>query len=152
VRRRGYRCAPPSDRPAAPRAGDRPRYSDARARTTGRHRRFGGSEAVMSPNSARSVGLRWTDEAVRASVRSDVVRRSASIARSIRRWSLDGCTRARKRRADGRSNNRSKNRSMAVRGGMVGGGVYQRVLRCPGGPNPPHIRRIRTVHPAEGPS
>ena len=77
-----------------------------------------------------SAGLlaNWGD----ARVRSLVVRRSLSMARSMRCWIWMGCTFARKRRADGRSNRRSKKRSTAVSGGMVGRGVYQRVPRDPG--------------------
>ena len=44
---------------------------------------------VMSPNSARSVGCRWTTKRFGTSVRSVVVRRSPSIARSIRSLDLD---------------------------------------------------------------
>ena len=107
---------------------------------------------VMSPNSARSVGWRWTTKRFGTSVRSEVVRRSPSIARSIRRWSWTGWRRARNRRADGRSNSRSKNRSMAVSGGMVGGGVYQRVPRRPGRSDSATLTFgvRRSVHPVEG--
>ena len=77
----------------------------------------------MSPKPSRSSGLRWTTNRFGTSVRSAAARRSDSIARSIRRCSWTGWRRARKRRADGRSKSRSKNRSMAASGGMVGRGV-----------------------------
>ena len=68
----------------------------------------------MSPNPARSSGFRRTVKRFGTSVRSVAARRSASIARSIRRCSWTGCRRVRNRRADGRSRRRSKNRSMAA--------------------------------------
>src|SRR5690349_21533778 len=74
----------------------------------------------MSPKASRSAGLRWTTNRFGTSVRSAVARRSASMARSIRRWSWSGWSLARNRRAVGRSKSRSKNRSMAANGGMVG--------------------------------
>src|SRR6185295_11621699 len=87
----------------------------------------------MSPNAARSSGLRWTTIRFGTSVRSAVARRSASIARSMRRCSWTGWRRARKRRAEGRSKRRSKNRSMAANGGMV----RRRLAEGPGPPPPP---------------
>ena len=67
----------------------------------------------------------------------------------MRRWSWTGCSRARNRRADGRSKRRSKNRSMAANGGMVG----RRLAEGPGGPSVhgtgPSARALR-VPPAEG--
>src|SRR5262245_54251018 len=98
----------------------------------------------MSPKSARSSGWRWPTNRFGTSVRSVVVRRSASIARSIRCWIWIGWRRARKSRAEGRSKRRSKNRSTAARGGMVGRGVYQRVPGSPvDRPDPPMTFGVR---------
>ena len=70
--------ARPVDEGVAVRPGER-RARRRRARTA--------SVAVMSPNAARSAGMEVDDEAVRHERAVGVVRRSASIARSIRRWS-----------------------------------------------------------------